>query len=540
MVNLLPDRIHSLDMTDFDPEEKAAIAELRAARELKSLKDAEAARETEEEENFAHAKLTGEVLECGCCFDEYALNRMVHCDGHDIHWFCRNCMKLQAETNVGLSKYEISCMSVDGCEAGFSADQKKLFLDKKLRVALERLEQEAMLRMAGIENLETCPFCPYAAECPPIEVDKEFTCVNPGCEKVSCRLCHKETHIPKTCAEASRDHGLDARHVLEEAMSEALIRNCNNCKTPYLKVNGCNKVYCTKCSTMQCYVCRQTITGYAHFDDARRGGKSGQCPLFDKTEERHEQEVQQAEEKARLKMLQDNADITEEVLQINLSDQVREDDQKRKKENIPPQPQLHLDPAVYANHMDIINRAREQARQPRQPVANNHPIPRDVPPHPYPPVYPRVHPLPQPLGGAGGPQARGMGLGAVVPLIPAPNDQRQQQAYERLQQQRDRLQQLQRIQMDIVRGRHFPRGVAPDAPMHPPQVQQEAMQHQPGNLLNLAVGRQHGPQVLQQGAPNNLPQNGPVERVDPLYQPVDRRNGFLHLHNPYGFNFQRR
>ncbi|KAI8962318.1 hypothetical protein F5Y11DRAFT_195727 [Daldinia sp. FL1419] len=439
MISFLPENLQDLDMGAFNDVEQAAIAELRAARELKDLKDAEIAREREEEKNFTRAKSAGETMECGCCFDEFPLNRMVHCNGDTVHWFCKNCMKTQAETNIGLSKYELTCMSMDGCEAGFSLDQTKLFLNKKLRVALERLEQEASLRMAGIENLESCPFCPYAAEYPPIDVDKEFTCVNPGCEKVSCRLCHKETHIPKTCAEAAVDHGLDARHALEEAMSEALIRRCNNCGNPYLKLNGCNKIYCTKCGKMQCYVCRQTIVDYKHFDDASRGGKNGQCPLFDKTEERHEQEVQRAEEEARQKMLQDNSNITEDALKINISDQVLHDDAKRRRKT-----QTHGDPAIAEEARNMNNRlldirrvAWEQMRHaPAQPVGGPQFVGQDLLPHimqgnraarniPLLPIAPIPAPMPAgipvglPMGGY--PQQPGAFRGAPV-IPPAMNN----------------------------------------------------------------------------------------------------------------------
>ncbi|KAI0013027.1 hypothetical protein F4779DRAFT_625475 [Xylariaceae sp. FL0662B] len=306
-----PDHLSNLDMSIYAPEEQAAFAELRAARALRAVKDAKLAAESEEAANFIRAKREGRISECGCCFEEYPLDRMVHCNGETVHWFCRSCMKSQTETNIGLSKYELTCMSMDSCSAGFSLDQRDLFLNKKLRTALDQIEQEAVLRMAGIEDLETCPFCPYAAEYPPVEVDKEFRCDNPECERVSCRLCRKETHVPKTCAEAAADQGLDARHILEEAMSAALIRSCNKCNNPFMKESGCNKIQCTRCGTIQCYVCRQTITGYQHFNDTSRGGKKGQCALFDSTEDRHQQEVQRAEEEARQKVVKDNPDMVQ-------------------------------------------------------------------------------------------------------------------------------------------------------------------------------------------------------------------------------------
>ncbi|KAI1821645.1 hypothetical protein F4861DRAFT_446107 [Xylaria intraflava] len=325
-----PDKISSLDMTRYNAEEQAALTEFKAARDLRAVKDAKIMAEAEERENFIQAQAENQTSDCGICFEECALNCMVPCEGEPMHWFCRSCLKHQAESQIGMSKYELTCMSMDGCSAGFSQTRRALFLDKKLTVALDRIEQEAVLRMAGIENLETCPFCPYAAEYPPAEVDKEFRCENPQCKQVSCRLCRKETHIPKSCAEAEADRGLDARHVLEEAMSEALIRRCNNCKNPFVKQDGCNKIKCTKCNTLQCDVCRQTIKDYTHFNDQRRGGKAGRCPLFDQSEERYEKEVSKAEVETRKKVVEENPGMDEEALRIPAPEGARQVEDSRR------------------------------------------------------------------------------------------------------------------------------------------------------------------------------------------------------------------
>lgn len=191
--------------------------------------------------------------------------------------------------------------------------------------------------MAGIENLASCPFCPYAAEYPPIEVDKEFRCVRPECEKVSCRLCKLESHIPKSCEENAKDIGLSVRRQIEEAMSEALIRKCNKCGTPFVKEEGCNKMTCTRpgCGNVQCYVCSKSCT-YSHFNDERRGGKTGNCPLFEKTSTRHHNEVKKAEMEALQKIRAEHPEYTEEDLTIKVSEAVLEDEQRRQaKEYVP-------------------------------------------------------------------------------------------------------------------------------------------------------------------------------------------------------------
>ncbi|KAH8912926.1 hypothetical protein BR93DRAFT_871254 [Coniochaeta sp. PMI_546] len=330
------DRIDDTIKATLNPEERVALEELKIARQagealkLEMLSDKQ--QEQGEIDNFNKAKMEGTTSECECCCDEFALNRMVHCDGENLHWFCRNCARLNAETQIGLSKFELNCMSMDGCTAGFSRQQRDIFLDEKTSVALDRIEQEAALRLAGIENLETCPFCPYAAEYPPVEFDKEFRCERPDCEVVSCRLCRKETHIPKTCEEAALEAGHSSRRAIEEAMSAAMIRKCNKCGTPFIKENGCNKMTCTQagCRNVQCYVCHKSCD-YAHFNDPHRGGKVGNCPLFDSVEDRHLDEVRRAEEAARKKAQEEHPDVNAELFEIKVSDKVKEDEEKRRK-----------------------------------------------------------------------------------------------------------------------------------------------------------------------------------------------------------------
>ncbi|KAI3556934.1 ubiquitin-conjugating enzyme [Colletotrichum abscissum] len=304
-------------------EEKRVLEELVAARRVlrvtRNRLDAARFEAAREAANFEIAKATGSFTDCGCCYSEFALNRMVRCENGN-HFFCLECARRNAETVVGLSKYEITCMSIDGCDSGFAHKERSKFINDQLSQALDRIESEANLRMAGIDGLETCPFCPYAAEYPPVDINKEFKCENPDCQVVSCRLCREETHIPRTCDEAAGDSAEGARRQIEEAMSSALIRKCNKCGMAFVKESGCNKMTCTKrgCRNVQCYVCSKSCD-YAHFDDQARGGQKGNCPLFDDVNTRHNEEVQQAEAKARQDILERHPSMKakEDLLKVN-------------------------------------------------------------------------------------------------------------------------------------------------------------------------------------------------------------------------------
>jgi TRIAD3 protein (E3 ubiquitin-protein ligase RNF216) len=309
--------------------------ELQFCRKLRAEAGDERAaaqkRVLDEEANELQAQANGTMSECGCCFGDCPMNRMVHCNGEILHWFCRDCARKMAETVIGNSKYELHCMSMEICEAGFSNDQRAQFLDSNTITALERNHQEANLRMAGIENLASCPFCPYAAEYPPPEINKEFHCQAPDCEKVSCRLCNLESHIPKSCEEFAKENGLAVRRVIEESMSAAMIRKCNKCRTPFIKEEGCNKMKCTRqgCDNVQCYICSASC-GYDHFNDPARGGKAENCPLFDSVSERHDREVEEAEKAALENVRAEHPEYTEDDLKITVSAEVLRDEERRK------------------------------------------------------------------------------------------------------------------------------------------------------------------------------------------------------------------
>ncbi|KAK3502517.1 hypothetical protein B0T13DRAFT_394231 [Neurospora crassa] len=321
----------AIDKEDSTLPGREAQQEFLAAQEVCSAKlakdAAKEAQEREDKENFENAKAEGAITECGCCFDELPYNRMVHCDGDTAHWFCYDCARRQAENQIGQQRYHLGCMSMDGCEATFSRDQKDLFLDDRLKRTLDQIEQSDSIRRAGIEGLETCPFCNYAAEYPPVEVNWEFECQQPECGVKSCRRCRQETHIGKSCdeamAEAARNKSEDAKRKLEEARSLAMIRECYKCKNRFIKESGCNKMTCPRCRAMQCYVCRQPCD-YNHFDDLNRGGRKGNCPLFEQQslDDIHDKEAREAEERERKKLLEADPSMDAKELEIKFDEKL--------------------------------------------------------------------------------------------------------------------------------------------------------------------------------------------------------------------------
>ncbi|BEJ05689.1 hypothetical protein CcaverHIS641_0302110 [Cutaneotrichosporon cavernicola] len=266
--------------------EYAFLKKLMANAAEKEQKEAAAAaakekQETDHVERRKQAVAEGRSRECGCCFDEEALEDLVACP--EGHMFCRQCVTSLAENKLGEQLTNITCMDISQCDAAFTDAVLADVCGEKTMSLYHRLRQIKDLEMAAIDGLESCPSCPFAMVIENPD-EKLFRCFNPDCNKVTCRKCKRPDHIPKRCEEVEENFKLDKRHAIEEAMSAALMRRCPKCDKPYLKESGCNKITCQNCRTVSCYICQKAIPeDYAHFDQmpGRVGKKPNKCQLWD-------------------------------------------------------------------------------------------------------------------------------------------------------------------------------------------------------------------------------------------------------------------
>lgn len=106
-------------------------------------------------------------------------------------------------------------------------------LKPKLFSKLAQKKQLEEVKAAGIEDLESCPFCDFATI--PAPGDRVFQCLNPDCMKESCRKCKGPSHIPLRCEEVEKDSEVEKRTYIENKMTEALLRYLareNKCYIP--------------------------------------------------------------------------------------------------------------------------------------------------------------------------------------------------------------------------------------------------------------------------------------------------------------------
>ena len=247
------------------------------------------------EEAIAKARDEGGLFECGVCFeDECLLAEVVMCDSGCM--FCSSCAKRGSEVQAGENKTTISCLLSCGSEIPLKSLQG--VLPAKLYAKLFEKKQLKEIQDAGIEDLVQCPACNYAVIMPDNQ-DKVFTCGNPECGKQTCRLCGEESHIPLTCEEVEKDDEVKARTKVENAMTEAMLRECVKCKKKFFKEEGCNKMTC-ECGQTMCYLCRKPVSNdYKHFYGQGGTPKKGLCPLWSNVSKLHTDEVTDAAKKAK-------------------------------------------------------------------------------------------------------------------------------------------------------------------------------------------------------------------------------------------------
>ena len=382
------------------PKEVAEVlrAEFAAARKLISKREAHR-KKMQEAKDAAIAEQVlaeeiGAMCECQCCFTDTPISRAVHCNGNGTHFFCTDCALNYAKAQTEKGQYQLDCFATTECKANFSHSDKLRFLDAEMLKLLDKLEQNDIMRIAEIEGLAKCPFCDYAEIYPNILENKVFRCKASACMKASCRLCNFDSHIPKTCAEAKAENGISERHILEEAMTEALVRKCPKCQTPVLKDDGCNKMICTKCRCAICDYCGKDITkeGYSHF--AGQGtNRPNACPNYDDTFTRNDARIKAAQKGAMDKIRAENPVLSEEDLKIKFSEKVTSGPERRAGMLIRPLdiPYRHLQDRdwfyVEQEAMAILDRANraniDQALRGAQLDAQ---MPPRLPPNPFPPA----------------------------------------------------------------------------------------------------------------------------------------------------------
>ncbi|XP_033827469.1 E3 ubiquitin-protein ligase RNF216 [Periophthalmus magnuspinnatus] len=255
-------------------------------------------------------KKDGQLIECGCCYGDFAFEKMTQCS--DGHLFCQECLvKYAQEAVFGSGKSELSCLSAN-CPCSFPVcELNKVLPENVLCKYYERQAEEAVAATCA-DELVRCPFCKF-----PALLDRgisRFSCPNPRCRKESCRKCNVQwkEHIGKTCEQVLEQDEIRMRVVFEERMTAARVRKCTKCGTGLVKSEGCNRMSC-RCGGFMCYLCREPINGYNHFcQHARSPGAPcrhcRKCSLWTDPTEDDERIIQQIQKEGEAELKKKSAE----------------------------------------------------------------------------------------------------------------------------------------------------------------------------------------------------------------------------------------
>ena len=133
---------------------------------------------------MAFARMRGELMECGCCYDnEVLFEDMLTCP--EGHLFCSTCVRRLVEVGVGEGKVHFACLAADCPQEFTTATLQNVLSSKTFSLVLRKMQEEE-LRNADIDDLVSCPFCTFSTIMPNPD-DKVLRCLNPDCLKESCR-----------------------------------------------------------------------------------------------------------------------------------------------------------------------------------------------------------------------------------------------------------------------------------------------------------------------------------------------------------------
>ena len=233
-------------------------------------------------------------------------------------------MKNYIETSfLSTGQCLFSCLDPN-CKCEYSTTVIGQLLAPTVFSRLLNIIQQEELRRANITNIEQCKFCTFGTSkcsfvCPSnllwfLVIDdpnvRLFRCLNPDCLKETCRFCGELNHVPLRCDEVEKKDELDMRTFIENRVTEAMIRVCYRCKQRFYKLEGCNKMTCT-CGASMCYVCREPIEGYEHFNNNTK------CNAHDDVVKLHQEEMRIAYEEAKRAYIEKHPDARDVVLKYD-------------------------------------------------------------------------------------------------------------------------------------------------------------------------------------------------------------------------------
>lgn len=230
---------------------------------------------------------------CHVCFEDKIGKDCIKFHKCD-HVFCNECMRGYFESLIQDGYvYKLSCPQ-EGCESQAIPSQVLNL------VGIEMFNKyDKILLRDALNKMTDIVYCPRSScQCAVIPEDGSLARC-PDCKNVFCALCRQTYHGIEPCklnnnqikeiVEIFKNGDEDIKlqlfqkygekrilKAIEEHSSIDFIENtskkCPKCKSWLQKIDGCNKMTCSKCQCFFCWLCMNTLSKtdpYSHFNDSR-------------------------------------------------------------------------------------------------------------------------------------------------------------------------------------------------------------------------------------------------------------------------------
>ena len=229
---------------------------------------------------------------CNVCLSEKAGSGCIEFHGCG-HVYCCECMagyfKVQIEDGAVRA---LVCPS-DKCESQALQSQVQHLVSPDLFAKYDRF-----LLQSSLDGMSDVMYCPRPSCQSAVVLDKESSMgVCASCSLAFCAFCKRAYHGVSPCRIPSEDfkklwgqyleasdeekHLLEQRYgkrqlkrMFEEMVSEEWLSSnskpCPSCGSHIQKIDGCNKMTCTKCRSYFCWICMHLLfrsDPYMHFND---------------------------------------------------------------------------------------------------------------------------------------------------------------------------------------------------------------------------------------------------------------------------------
>lgn len=296
------------DNNDDDAEQlNEMIKNLRDSRVVKPVKRNPLDYFQRENQVKCRKQFTRVMHFCEICLEQ---NNGQHCIEVNKcrHVFCRQCLEEYFNSRISDGNVtRIMCPKID-CPMEIDYDEIKKLCNEK---QFQKYEQLLLKRTIDLmEDTVQCArkYCGYPVIRENLN-DNLATCAQ--CEYSFCVFCRKVYHGVSPCEMTSQDKEkliatyqqasksekkmLQLRHgkrqielVVEQSLTNNYLKEnskiCPNCLTFTTRVDGCNKMTCSYCKKIFCWLCGKLINeknSYEHFSKKKNGSTSCAGRLFD-------------------------------------------------------------------------------------------------------------------------------------------------------------------------------------------------------------------------------------------------------------------